>query len=97
VVFIDTFSVASNLSNDNFITFDFSVYPNPANDVVNISNSTSAIISNVEMTDLNGRVVKNITLNATEGQINISDLSTGVYMMNVSSDQGTSTKKIIKN
>ncbi len=78
-------------------TVDFSVYPNPANDVVNISNSTSAIISNVEMTDLNGRVVKNVTLNATEGQINISDLSTGVYMMNVSSDQGTSTKKIIKN
>jgi hypothetical protein len=96
LIFIDTFSVASNLSNDNFSNVDFSVYPNPANDVVNISNSTSAIISNVEMTDLNGRVVKNITLNATEGQINFSDLSTGVYMMNVSSDQGTSTKKIIK-
>lgn len=97
LIFIDTFSVTSNLSNDNFSNVDFSVYPNPAIDVVNISNSTSAIISNVEMTDLNGRVVKNVTLNATEGQINISDLSTGVYMMNVSSDQGTSTKKIIKN
>ena len=87
------------LENNNFVsnTTDFSVYPNPANDVVNISNSTSAIISNVEMTDLNGRVVKNVTLNATEGQINISDLSTGVYMMNVTSDQGSSIKKVVKN
>jgi hypothetical protein len=87
------------LENDSFVTntTDFSVYPNPANDVVNISNTTSAIISNIEMTDLNGRVVKNVTLNATEGQINISDLSTGVYMMNVTSDQGSSIKKVVKN
>lgn len=86
------------LENANFAsTVDFSVYPNPSNDVVNISNSTNAIISTIEMTDLNGRVVKNVSLNATEGQVNISDLSTGVYMMNVSSDQGSITKKIIKN
>lgn len=86
------------LENVNFAsTVDFTVYPNPSNDVVNISNSTNAIISTIEMTDLNGRVVKNVSLNATEGQVNISDLSTGVYMMNVSSDQGSITKKIIKN
>ncbi len=78
-------------------TIDFSVYPNPANDLVTISNTTNAIISNVEMTDLNGRIVKNTSLNATEGQINISDLSSGVYLMKVSSDQGSTTKKIIKN
>jgi hypothetical protein len=97
LIFIDTFSVTNNLSNDNFSTIDFSVYPNPANDVVNVSNSSNAIISTIEMTDLNGRVVKNVTLNATEGQINISDLSTGVYMMNVTSDQGSSIKKVVKN
>jgi hypothetical protein len=87
------------LENNNFVsnTTDFSVYPNPANDVVNVSNSSNAIISTIEMTDLNGRVVKNVTLNATEGQINISDLSTGVYMMNVTSDQGSSIKKVVKN
>jgi len=35
-------------------------------------------------------------INGTEGQISISDLSAGVYMMKVVTDQGTATKKVIK-
>ena len=30
-------------------------------------------------------------------QVNISDLSSGVYMMNITSEKGSVTKKIIKN
>ncbi|MEN9928759.1 MAG: hypothetical protein RLZZ231_680, partial [Bacteroidota bacterium] len=97
LLFFDTLGFTSTLATDQFNNLEISVYPNPANDVVSVSNTTNAIISNVEMTDLNGRVVKNTSLNATEGQINISDLSTGVYLMKVSSDQGSITKKIIKN
>lgn len=96
-LFLDTLGFTSTLATDQFDALEISVYPNPANDLVTISNTTNAIISNVEMTDLNGRIVKNTSLNATEGQINISDLSTGVYLMKVSSDQGSTTKKIIKN
>ncbi|WP_407934909.1 T9SS type A sorting domain-containing protein, partial [Flavobacterium lindanitolerans] len=33
----------------------------------------------------------------SSAQVNISDLSAGVYMMNINSDQGSVTKKIIKN
>jgi len=50
------------------------------------------------MTDLNGRVVKqNSYSNVSEVQVNISDLASGVYMMNIKSDKGSVTKKIIKN
>ena len=74
----------------------FLVYPNPTKNVVNITNSSSQI-STIEITDLNGRVVKqNNFSNTTDAQINISDLSTGVYMMKIISDNGTTTKKIIK-
>jgi hypothetical protein len=48
------------------------------------------------MTDLNGRTVKSEKVNAAEGQISVSDLATGVYMMRITTDQGVAVKKIVK-
>lgn len=79
--------------NDNVV----SVYPNPAKDFVNIKNTLDTQLNSVEITDINGRVVKNVNLNSvTEAQVNVSDLSTGVYMMKIVSDSGSVTKKIVK-
>ncbi|KGO91247.1 T9SS type A sorting domain-containing protein [Flavobacterium subsaxonicum] len=75
-----------------------SVYPNPAKDVVTISNNENALINNVEVTDINGRVVKTANYSGvTNAQVNIADLANGVYMMTIASDKGTSTQKIVKN
>lgn len=72
------------------------VYPNPATNVVNVANA--GIINNVSLADLNGRTVKSVKVGSLENaQVNISDLASGVYMMTISSDKGTSTKKIVKN
>lgn len=70
------------------------IYPNPSDGLINISNTT--VIENVIITDMNGRIVKNIALEASEGQINISDLSQGVYILNITSNGKSFTKKIIK-
>lgn len=75
----------------------FSVYPNPAKDVINVSNTMNLVVNSIVLTDLNGRVVKSQKVNAMDAQVSISDLATGVYMMNVNTDQGSVTKKIIKN
>ena len=41
------------------------------------------------MTDINGRVVKNVKLaNVAEAQISVSDLAQGVYTMKIVSDKG---------
>jgi len=75
----------------------FAVYPNPTSNVVNV-NSNNALVNAVNFTDLNGRVVKSAKFNGvTDAQVNISDLASGVYMMNISSDKGTTVKKIVKN
>lgn len=75
----------------------FAVFPNPANNVVNVANAV-ALISNVKIADLNGRTVKTVNFeNVGEAQINIADLASGVYMMTIASDKGTTTKKIVKN
>lgn len=74
----------------------FSVYPNPTKGLIDISNDTDASISSVELSDLNGRVVKTISLGENDTQVNVSDLSQGIYLMKIVSDKGIVTKKVIK-
>lgn len=91
VVFTD----GPTASTIDFVTSTFSVYPNPAKDVINVANSADAI-ENVTITDMNGRVVKQVVLGVNEGQINISDLSQGVYILNATANGKSVTEKIVK-
>lgn len=87
---------ATPLGVNSFSANDVSIYPNPANDMISISNSLHTVFESFEMSDLNGRVVKAGKINATDAQISISDLSIGVYMMKIKTNQGIATKKVIK-
>ena len=93
---LDTFNFTSVLGTNDFLSSKFSVYPNPVNNVINFSNDQNAVVSSVEMADLNGRIIKSVKVNATEGQISVSDLATGMYMMKITTDQGVAVKKIVK-
>ena len=74
-----------------------SVYPNPASNSINVSNEHAAI-TKITMADLNGRTVKQFELDkVSNAQLNISDLSSGMYMMTIKSTEGETVKKIIKN
>ncbi len=93
---VDNFSVTEALSVSDFLNSKFSLYPNPTKDLVTVSTSTDAVIYNVEVLDMNGRVVKNNKYsNVSDVQINVSDLTKGLYMLNIASDLGTVSKKLI--
>ncbi|MES2543396.1 MAG: T9SS type A sorting domain-containing protein [Bacteroidota bacterium] len=96
---IDAFTVSEALlGTKDFISSKFSVSPNPANNVIKVSNSENINVTAIAVTDLNGRVVKQQSYtDASNIQINVSDLSTGMYLMKITSDKGTAVKKIIKN
>jgi|GEM_PF-505434 len=85
-----------NFGNE-FATANFSIYPNPATDVVNV-NAGDLLINSVQVTDINGRVINtiNVALSST-AEINVSDLTAGIYFLTVNTDQGVGTSKIIKN
>ena len=95
IIGVDAFSVDRPLSTNDFFKGNFAVFPNPVNDVLNITNSNNIAISATQITDINGRVVKEIKGN-TVAQINIADLNAGVYFLKITSDQGVGTTKIIK-
>lgn len=93
---IDDFKVSGTLSADDFFTQNLSLYPNPTSDVVNLT-SSSASIQAVKVTDLNGRVIRNIQFSSVStAQVNVSDLMTGMYLISVETAQGTGTSKFIK-
>lgn len=93
---IDDVKVTSTLATDSFFASNYAVGPNPATDVVNVSAKNNNTINTVEITDVNGRVVKNVTVNATTSQINVADLNSGVYFLKASSENGVGTSKIVK-
>lgn len=93
---LDNVTIDQALSVGDVFARELKVSPNPATNVVNISN-VNGLVNGVEITDMNGRTVKTVKLaGVTEAQINVSDLSAGMYLMNISSDKGAVTKKIVK-
>jgi len=73
------------------------VYPNPANNVVNVNLSAVKGKSDVSIYDVNGRQVLRREVNAVNAQLDISTLPTGVYIIKVKNGlKEVSTTKIIK-
>ena len=67
-------------------------------DVLRINNTSNINFTAVQVTDINGRVVKSLNVNnITSSQINVSDLNAGIYFLNITSDAGKADKKFIKN
>lgn len=87
-LFIDDFKVtATTLKTSDFFKNNFTVYSNPANDVINVSNLRNLEITIVSLTDVNGRIVKEV--NSSFETINISDLNTGVYFLKINKLEGS--------
>lgn len=95
-ILLDAVSVNSELGIIDLTDSGFVMYPNPVSDVLTISNP-GALINSIEIVDLNGRIVKTIDYPGTsELQVNVSDLSAGMYLINTYSGKGLITNKVIK-
>ena len=77
--------------NDNALS-QLSVYPNPSSDVININTPSSVEIISTELYDVLGNVV----LRGATNQLNVSSLSTGMYLLNITTNQGSISKKVFR-
>lgn len=86
----------ASLSTATFDNTSLKYYPNPVRDVLDISYATA--IQKVTVTNLLGQQMLQATINATEGQVDLSSLSSGAYLVTLTTeDQMQKTFKIIKN
>ncbi len=75
----------------NFLQDDFSIFPNPATDILNISINNNLILEKVTIYNNLGKVVKV----ANDKIINIDNLSSGIYLVEVTTNKGKAVKKLI--
>ena len=77
----------------------FAVYPNPSSDVINISNDLGLIIDRIELFDMSGRVVVSVpkgSFNNDFAQIDVTNLTTGVYTLKMTAGAQMFTNRIVK-
>jgi hypothetical protein len=95
VLYVDDILVDVNLSNGDFDLANFNYYPNPVNDVLNVS--YNAVISEITAYNLLGQQVMQIKPEAISGTLNMSKLPQGTYLVKVTSENQVKTVKVIKN
>jgi len=72
----------------------FTFYPNPSSDVINLTATEN--IETVAIYNLLGQKVIDQNINATSSQLDVANLVTGTYLMEVSADGKTAWHKVIK-
>ena len=75
--------------------FDFNIWPNPASDILNVELHNSGD-TRVMIINMLGEVVGTWDIASSNGTLTISELTSGVYFVRISSQKGIATKKFVK-
>ncbi|SEQ10477.1 T9SS-dependent choice-of-anchor J family protein [Flavobacterium urocaniciphilum] len=88
------FVVDTVLGSSSFNASNFVAYPNPVKDILNLSYSST--INNVRVVNLLGQEVLKSNYNANDVQVNLSSLSAGTYIVNITVEDTVHSIKVIK-
>lgn len=91
---VDDVSWAPSLSSGSFNKEKFSYYPNPVKDVLTIKYAEN--ITSVAVFNLLGQKVMESNAGSTSVQLDMSDLSSGSYIVKVASNDQVKSIKVIK-
>ena len=84
---VDDFTLESNIQ----------IYPNPAQQILNIKNNTYAIIDSATIYDVRGRLISTTQINDSRvtKSINVSNLQSGLYFVKLNINDTSITKKFV--
>jgi hypothetical protein len=87
----------TTLSASSFSKNDYSIYPNPANNVINIKVNKNLGTADVSLIDINGRQVLNSLRTELSGEVSldVSGLKSGIYILNIKGQFINTNEKII--
>jgi len=85
--------------NDEDLNDEVFIYPNPAREYITIDlESANNNYSTFEIISIHGQMVaKNVLNSSDKTQVDLSQLNPGLYLINLRSDKGIVTKKVIVN
>jgi hypothetical protein len=77
--------------------FNYTLYPNPSADILNLEVDPTFSISKLEIVDLSGKQLQNIKLNNASDsgklKIDVSELSNGIYFLRMTTSEGVRSAK----
>jgi len=85
------YDLTNILSSDTFVLENFNIYPNPTTDILNIELKENLTLEKVLIYNTTGQLVKE----TAENKINVSGFAKGIYNVQVLTNQGKATKKVI--
>ncbi|PCJ00449.1 MAG: hypothetical protein COB15_02775 [Flavobacteriales bacterium] len=86
-------NLATSIDNEVTTSSNISLYPNPSSNQLTII-SSQLNIDEISIINITGKTIKTITNNSN--LINVSDLSKGIYFLQIKSNDRVITKKFIK-
>lgn len=84
-IYVVNLSVEENLKNN------VSIYPNPATNVINLK--SDEMMSTLQIFDLSGQLVENVTINAETFTVNTQNLVDGIYFISIYNSQNVLLSK----
>ncbi|WP_133242646.1 T9SS type A sorting domain-containing protein [Flavobacterium psychrotolerans] len=103
IYFDFNFPITTNTASSTFATLNSAsfvrdntirVYPNPTRNNINVSSKTD--IKSIQIFDIQGRLLQIIIENKPSALLDISNKQNGVYFLKVTTSDGSSIEKIIK-
>jgi len=86
--YIATFIPATGIEETSAL--EIALFPNPATDILNITSSET--ISEIEIVNVMGQVVRKIEVNSDNAVCDVEDLKAGVYVVRI---HGTNTESVV--
>lgn len=85
------------LSTNEQLAAKFNLYPNPATNIVNITNSENMVVQQVTVYDIAGKQLSTKSFNnENQIQLNVENLASGNYMLHLQTNNGLAVKKLVK-
>lgn len=92
----DTALANGPLSVTSNILENFKIYPNPFRETITIESSENIEFKSIVLYNVLGQSIAQFSLSGTSNTVNLSELSSGIYIYKVETLQGISTGKIQK-
>ena len=82
------------LSTSDVVASQFSVYPNPVDDILYITTPTANYA--IEIYNLQGQLISNLPVSSGSQTLDYSKYASGIYLMKLTSEKTSKTFKIVK-
>jgi hypothetical protein len=93
VIYVDVVSEIITELNNNELTDQINIYPNPATYNLTIETLQK---STIEIISIHGQLIKTLATGSTKTNIDVSALPCGVYIVEVKTEKGMAVRKFVK-